>query len=63
MPPISPTTATTVPATGEVISTVALSVITSAMGWSSATASPCLDAPGHDLGLAVPSPTSGSLNT
>jgi len=38
--PTSPPSPTTRPATGDGISTVALSVITSASAWSSATASP-----------------------
>ena len=40
-----------VPATGEGISTVALSVITSTSAWSSATVSPTADVPLDDLGL------------
>ena len=39
------------PATGDGISTVALSVITSTSGWSSADAVARLDVPGDDLGL------------
>ena len=49
--PTLPPSASTVPATGEGISTVALSVITSARTWSSATASPGLHVPFHQLHL------------
>ena len=61
--PGSPCRATTVPATGDVSSTVALSVMTSAMIWSSATVSPTLTCQPTSSASAVPSPTSGSLKT
>jgi hypothetical protein len=52
-----------VPAFGEVMVTVALSVITSTIGWSSVT-----DSPGVTSHLTIspsvtPSPMSGSLNS
>ena len=59
--PTSPPSATTVPATGDGISTVALSVITSASGWSSRTDSPTLTCHSTISASATPSPTSGSL--
>ncbi len=46
-----PLSAITLPETGEGISTVALSVITSASGSSSVTMSPTLTMPGDDLGF------------
>ena len=49
--PTSPPSASTWPATGDGISTVALSVITSASTWSSATVSPGLHVPGHEFDL------------
>jgi hypothetical protein len=55
--------AVTKPETGEVISTVALSVITSTIGWSSSTVSPTLTRQATISASAVPSPTSGSLKT
>ena len=63
MTPGSPCRAMTLPATGEVSSTVALSVITSARIWSSATVSPTLTCQPTSSASAVPSPTSGSLKT
>lgn len=59
--PASPWVATTTPETGEVISTVALSVMTSARIWSSDTASPTFTCQPTSSASAVPSPTSGSL--
>ena len=50
--PISPCRAETLPATGEVISTVALSVMTSTSGWSSSSHSPGLHMPGGDFRLS-----------
>ena len=61
--PGSPWAAVTRPATGLVSSTVALSVMTSAMIWSSATMSPTLTCQPTSSASAVPSPTSGSLKT
>ena len=49
--PTSPASSTTLPATGDSISTVALSVIMSAICWSSAIVVADLDVPGDDLGL------------
>ena len=57
--PTSPPSASTRPATGEGISTVALSVITSASSWSSATASPGLTRQATSSTSAMPSPRSG----
>ena len=61
--PAAPCRATTLPATGEVISTVALSVMMSARIWSSSTRSPTLTCQPTISASAVPSPTSGSLKT
>ena len=61
--PGSPCRATTTPDTGLVISTVALSVMTSARIWSSETVSPTLTCQPTSSASAVPSPTSGSLKT
>ena len=47
--PTSPPSASTLPCTGDGISTVALSVITSASTWSSTTVSPGLHVPGDEL--------------
>ncbi len=63
MSPGAPCTSTTLPATGAVISTVALSVITSTSGWSSRTSSPTATCQATISASAVPSPTSGSLKT
>jgi hypothetical protein len=57
--PTSPPSATTVPATGDGISTVALSVITSASGWSSFTTSPGFTLQATSSTSAMPSPMSG----
>ena len=51
------------PTTGDGISTVALSVITSTITWSSATVSPTLTCHATISASAMPSPTSGSLTT
>jgi hypothetical protein len=59
--PGSPPSATTLPATGEGISTVALSVITSARIWSSATTSPGFTRHSTSSTSAMPSPMSGIL--
>src|SRR5262249_4987751 len=61
--PGSPWIEATTPATGEVISTVALSVMTSTSGWSSATLSPGLTCQPTISASAVPSPTSGRRKT
>ncbi len=53
----------TVPATGDGISTVALSVITSASVWSSTTVSPSFTCQATSSTSAMPSPMSGSLMT
>ena len=50
------------PATGDSISTVALSVIMSASCWSSSTRSPSLTCQATISASAMPSPMSGSLN-
>ena len=55
--------ASTLPVTGEGISTVALSVITSAMGWSSATTSPGCTCQATSSTSAMPSPMSGTRIT
>ena len=52
-----------VPATGEGISTVALSVMTAARSWSSATSSPTATCHSTISASATPSPMSGSLTT
>ena len=62
-PPTAPRVSSTLPDRGEVMVTVALSVITSTIGWSSATVSP-----GAIIHLTIspsvtPSPMSGSLNS
>ena len=54
---------TTLPATGDSISTVALSVIMSASCWSSSTRSPTLTCQATISASAMPSPMSGSLNS
>jgi hypothetical protein len=61
--PTSPPSASTFPATGEGISTVALSVITSAIGWSSAMVSPGLTCQAVSSASAMPSPISGTFTT
>ncbi len=61
--PSLPPSASTVPATGEGISTVALSVITSARLWSSVTASPGCTCHATSSTSAMPSPMSGILIT
>ena len=53
----------TLPATGDCISTVALSVIMSASCWSSSTVSPTLTCQATISASAMPSPMSGSLIT
>ena len=63
MSPGSPWIEMILPSTGEVISTVALSVITSTSGASSLTTSPTLTCHATISASAVPSPTSGSLKT
>ena len=60
-PPTSAPRATTVPATGEGISTVALSVMTAANSWSSSTDWPTSTCHSTNSASATPSPTSGSL--
>src|SRR5437773_1300851 len=57
--PISPPSDCTVPTTGDGISTVALSVITSASTWSSATVSPGFTCHATSSTSAMPSPMSG----
>ncbi len=57
--PTSPPSEATVPATGDGISTVALSVITSASTWSSSTTSPGLTCHATSSTSAMPSPRSG----
>ena len=59
--PTSPASSTTVPDTGDSISTVALSVIMSAMRWSSSTRSPTLTCQATISASAMPSPISGRL--
>ena len=59
--PTSPRRNVTVPATGEEISTVALSVITSARVDSALTMSPTLTCQAISSASATPSPTSGSF--
>ena len=61
--PTSPATSITLPATGDSISTVALSVIRSAICWSSAMSSPTLTCQATISASAMPSPMSGSLNS
>src|SRR5260221_3434766 len=61
--PGPPVIARTRPARGEGISTVALSVMTSTNGSSSATAEPTATCQPTTSASAMPSPTSGSLNT
>ena len=58
-----PLSATTRPVTGDGTSTAALSVMTSAMIWSSCTASPTLMCQATTSASTVPSPRSGILNT
>jgi hypothetical protein len=62
MSPTSPTRLTTTPLTGEGISTVALSVMTDRMGWSSVTVSPTATIHSTTSPSTTPSPMSGSLN-
>ncbi len=62
-PPSAPRVSSTLPARGEVMVTVALSVITSTMGWSSATASPGAISHLTISPSLTPSPMSGSLNS
>ena len=59
--PSPPLSSTTVPAFGDGISTVALSVITSTRGWSSATDSPIATFQETISPSTTPSPMSGSL--
>src|SRR5207253_1654112 len=59
--PGAPWSETTTPVTGEVISTVALSVITSTRFWSSSILSPTLTCQATISASTVPSPTSGNL--
>src|SRR4051812_28665502 len=61
--PMSPPSDVTMPATGEGSSTVALSVITSTITWSSAMVSPAATCHSTISASAIPSPTSGSLTT
>ena len=61
--PATPLTASTLPATGDGISTVAFSVMTSTNGWSSATMSPTLTRHSTNSTSAMPSPMSGILIT
>ncbi|KKJ07777.1 hypothetical protein XF14_06810 [Burkholderia gladioli] len=63
MSPALPPSATTVPVTGEGISTEALSVITSASAWSSLTWSPTCTCQSPSSTSAMPSPMSGILIT
>ena len=58
-----PPRANTLPLTGEGISTVALSVMTSATTWSSAIMSPTLTNHSTNSTCAMPSPMSGILMT
>ena len=58
-----PVIETTRPVTGEGISTAALSVMTSAMTWSSSTKSPTLTFHSTTSAVTVPSPRSGILKT
>ena len=60
---LRPRAATTLPATGDSISTVALSVIMSAICWSSSMRSPTLTCQATISASAMPSPMSGSLNS
>src|SRR5690606_34703097 len=59
--PTSPASLATVPATGDGISTLALSVITNASDWSSATVSPTPTNHSTSSTSAIPSPMSGTL--
>ena len=61
--PTSPASSITLPATGLSISTVALSVIMSAICWSSPIVSPTLTCQATISASAMPSPMSGSLNS
>src|SRR3954447_26270197 len=61
--PMSPPSDVTTPATGDGSSTVALSVITSTITWSSAMVSPAATCHSTISASAMPSPTSGSLTT
>ncbi|MCY1371158.1 hypothetical protein D9M69_582900 [compost metagenome] len=61
--PGAPPRARILPATGEGISTVALSVMTSASNWSSATVSPTCTCHSTSSTSAMPSPMSGILMT
>ena len=61
--PTVPPSDTTLPATGDGISTVALSVITSARTWSSLTVSPGFTCQATSSTWAMPSPMSGILIT
>src|SRR5690606_20791084 len=63
MSPIAPWIAVTVPSTGDVISTVALSVITSTSDWSSVITSPGLTCQPTISASATPSPISGRRKT
>jgi hypothetical protein len=59
--PTVPPRASTVPATADGISTVALSVITSASNWSTVTISPTFTCQATNSTSAMPSPISGIL--
>jgi len=61
--PFAPCSSSTVPVTGEVISTVALSVIMSTSGSSSRIVPPTATCQSPISASATPSPTSGSRNT
>ncbi len=61
--PTLPRVSVIVPAFGAVIVTVALSVITSTIGWSSTTTSPGFTSQLTTSPSVTPSPMSGSLNS
>src|SRR5690242_8400742 len=61
--PTSPASSSTVPDTGDSISTVALSVIISAICWSSSTVSPTLTCQATTSASEMPSPISGRRNS
>jgi hypothetical protein len=63
MSPGTPVSDSTRPVTGAGTSTAAFSVMTSAMIWSSVTASPTFTCQATISASTVPSPRSGILNT
>ena len=63
MSPVSPLRRRILPLTGDPISTVAFSVMTSTSGWSSLISSPTSACQAMISASATPSPTSGSLKT